>query len=57
MVERLVNLAKLGELATAYVRRSPQATAREFARYIAAVAEAGLREEEAACRARRPRSR
>jgi DNA helicase II / ATP-dependent DNA helicase PcrA len=29
------------------VRRSPQATAREFARYIAAVAEAGLREEEA----------
>ena len=35
------------ELAAAYVRRSPQATAREFARSIAAVAEAGLREEEA----------
>ena len=30
------------------MRRSPQATAREFARSIAAVAEAGLREEEAA---------
>ncbi|MFL5851817.1 MAG: ATP-dependent helicase [Solirubrobacteraceae bacterium] len=47
VVERLINLAKLSELATQYVRRSPQATAREFARYIAAVAEAGLREEEA----------
>ena len=43
VVERLVNLAKLSELATQYVRRSPQATSREFARYIAAVAEAGLR--------------
>ena len=47
VVERLVNLAKFGELATAYGRRSPQATPREFARYIGAVAEAGLREEEA----------
>ena len=47
VVERLVNLAKFAELAAAYVRRSPQATAREFARSIAAVAEAGLREEEA----------
>jgi superfamily I DNA/RNA helicase/RecB family exonuclease len=47
VVERLVNLAKFGELAAAYGRRSPQATPREFARYIAAVAEAGLREEEA----------
>src|SRR5205823_7078062 len=47
VVDRLVNLAKFGELATSYVRRSPQATPREFARYIAAVAEAGLREEEA----------
>ena len=45
--ERLVNLAKFGELAAAYVQRTPQATAREFARSIAAVAEAGLREEEA----------
>ncbi|HEY8866697.1 MAG TPA: ATP-dependent helicase, partial [Solirubrobacteraceae bacterium] len=47
VVERLVNLAKFGELASVYVRRSPQTTPREFARYIAAVAEAGLREEEA----------
>ena len=47
VVERLVNLAKFAELAAAYVRRAPQATAREFARSIAAVAEAGLREEEA----------
>ena len=54
VVERLVNLAKFGELAAAYVRRSPQATAREFARSIAAVADAGLREEEAAP-AERPR--
>ena len=47
VVERLVNLAKFGELAADYLRRSPQATAREFARAIAAVADAGLREEEA----------
>ncbi len=47
-VERLVNIAKLGELATAYMRREPTATARDFAGYLAAVAEAGLREEEAA---------
>ena len=46
VVERLVALARLGELATAYVRRSPQSTPREFARSIAAVAEAGLRDEE-----------
>jgi DNA helicase-2/ATP-dependent DNA helicase PcrA len=47
VVERLVNLAKFADLASAYVRRTPQATAREFARSIAAVADAGLREEEA----------
>jgi DNA helicase II / ATP-dependent DNA helicase PcrA len=46
VVERLVSLARLGELATAYVRRSPSATPREFARSIAAVADAGLRDEE-----------
>jgi DNA helicase-2/ATP-dependent DNA helicase PcrA len=45
--ERLLNIAKLGELATAYVRRTPDGTTRDFARYLAAVAEAGLREEEA----------
>src|SRR3954447_12170121 len=47
VVERLRNLARFAELAASYVRRAPQATAREFARSIAAVADAGLREEEA----------
>jgi DNA helicase-2/ATP-dependent DNA helicase PcrA len=47
-VERLVNIAKLSELASAYMRRQPEATPRDFVRYVAAVAEAGLREEEAA---------
>ncbi|MGI8803868.1 MAG: PD-(D/E)XK nuclease family protein, partial [Solirubrobacteraceae bacterium] len=47
VVERLVNLAKLGELAASHSRRAPQSTPREFARYIAAVADAGLGEEEA----------
>ena len=45
-VERLRNIAKLSELATAYMRREPQATARDFSRYLAAVAESGLPEEE-----------
>src|SRR4029453_15461234 len=44
VVERLRNLARLGELAADYVRRSPQSTPREFARSIAAVADAGLRD-------------
>jgi DNA helicase II / ATP-dependent DNA helicase PcrA len=47
VVERLQNLARFAGLAADYVRRTPQATARDFARAIAAVAEAGLREEEA----------
>ncbi len=46
VVERLRALAQFGELAAAYVRRRPQATPREFARSIAAVAEYGLREQE-----------
>jgi DNA helicase-2/ATP-dependent DNA helicase PcrA len=54
VVERLRNLARFAELAADYARRAPQATAREFARSIAAVADAGLREEEAAG-AERPR--
>ena len=45
VVERLQNLARFASLAADYVRRSPQATGREFARAIAAVAEAGLQEE------------
>jgi DNA helicase-2/ATP-dependent DNA helicase PcrA len=46
VVERLVALSRLGELAADHVRRAPQATARDFARYLAAVADAGLREDE-----------
>lgn len=46
VVERLLALARLGELATAHTRRTPTATARDFARYLAAVADAGLRDEE-----------
>ncbi len=41
VVERLRALARFGELASAYARRSPQATPREFARSIAAVADSG----------------
>ncbi len=46
VVERLRALARFGELAAAYVRRAPQATPREFARSISAVAEFGLSEQE-----------
>jgi DNA helicase-2/ATP-dependent DNA helicase PcrA len=46
VVERLRALAGFGELASAYVGRSPQATPREFARSVAAVADFGLREQE-----------
>jgi DNA helicase II / ATP-dependent DNA helicase PcrA len=46
VVERLRALARFGELASAFMRRSPQATPREFARSIAAVAEFGMREQE-----------
>ncbi len=48
VVERLRALAHFGELASAYVWRAPQATPREFARSIAAVADFGLREQEEA---------
>jgi DNA helicase-2/ATP-dependent DNA helicase PcrA len=44
VVERLRALARFGELASAHVSRAPQATAREFARSIAAVAEHGISE-------------
>ena len=46
-VERLVNIAKLADLASGFVRREPTASSRDFARYLAAVAEAGLPQEEA----------
>ncbi len=47
-VERLRNIAQLPELATAYMRREPQATPRDFTRYLKAVADSGLPEQEAA---------
>ena len=46
VVERLRALAAFGELASAYVGRTPQATPREFARSVAAVADFGLRDQE-----------
>ncbi|HEY5431014.1 MAG TPA: ATP-dependent DNA helicase, partial [Solirubrobacteraceae bacterium] len=46
VVERLRALAGFGELAGAYVARSPQSTPREFARSVTAVADFGLREQE-----------
>ena len=46
-VERLRNVAKLPDLATAYMRREPSATPRGFARYLKAVADSGLPEDEA----------
>jgi DNA helicase-2/ATP-dependent DNA helicase PcrA len=46
VVERLVMLSRFAEMAAAYVRRAPQATPREFARYAAAVADAGLGDDE-----------
>jgi DNA helicase II / ATP-dependent DNA helicase PcrA len=46
VVTRLRAMARFGELAGAYVTRLPQATAREFAISIAAVADYGLREQE-----------
>jgi DNA helicase II / ATP-dependent DNA helicase PcrA len=46
VVERLLALARLGDLAGAYARRAPQAAARDFARYVAAVAEAGVHDDD-----------
>jgi DNA helicase-2/ATP-dependent DNA helicase PcrA len=46
VVERLRALARFAELASTYLLRVPQATPREFARSISAVADAGLREQE-----------
>jgi DNA helicase-2/ATP-dependent DNA helicase PcrA len=46
VVERLRALARFGELASGYARRSPQATPRQFARSIAAVADFGVSERE-----------
>jgi DNA helicase II / ATP-dependent DNA helicase PcrA len=46
-IERLVNIAKLSDLAREFVRREPGATARDFTRYATAVAESGLAVHEA----------
>ena len=46
VVERLRALARFSELAAGHSRRRPQATAREFARLIAAMADAGLTEDD-----------
>jgi DNA helicase-2/ATP-dependent DNA helicase PcrA len=46
-LERLVNIAKFEELSAAWSRQKPRGTTRDFARYVVAAAEAGLREEEA----------
>jgi DNA helicase-2/ATP-dependent DNA helicase PcrA len=46
VVERLRALARFGELGSAFARRAPHATPREFARHVAAVADFGLREHE-----------
>jgi DNA helicase-2/ATP-dependent DNA helicase PcrA len=51
-VERLVNIAKLADLAAEYVRREPGSSSRDFTRYLAAVAESGLPEAEAAAAGR-----
>ena len=50
-VERLVNISKFAELAAAWVRREPGRSSRDFASYVSAVSQAGLREEEATVRA------
>ena len=46
VVERLRGAGPLRRVAPGYARRAPQATPREFARHIAAVADFGLREHE-----------
>ncbi len=51
-VERLRNIAVMPELATAFMRREPGATPRDFARYLRAVADSGLDWEEVPAPAR-----
>jgi DNA helicase II / ATP-dependent DNA helicase PcrA len=46
-LERLMNIAKFAGLATTWLRRTAGGSAREFAAYVVAAAEAGLREDEA----------
>jgi DNA helicase-2/ATP-dependent DNA helicase PcrA len=42
VAERLLGLSRLAELAAAWARREPHASTRDFARYLSAVAEAGV---------------
>ena len=51
-VERLRNIAVMPELATAFMRREPGATPRDFARYLRAVSDSGLEWEEVPAPAR-----
>ncbi len=44
--ERLVSLSRLGDIATAWVRREPHGSNRDFVRYLAAISEAGVRPED-----------
>jgi DNA helicase-2/ATP-dependent DNA helicase PcrA len=52
--ERLVSLARLGELAAAWTRREPRASTRDFVRYLTAVADAGELDAGAALDTARP---
>jgi superfamily I DNA/RNA helicase/RecB family exonuclease len=42
VAERLLGLSRLAELAAAWARREPQGSTRDFARYLSAVADAGV---------------
>ena len=42
VAERLLGLARLAELATAWARREPHGSTRDFSRYLSAVADAGV---------------
>jgi len=42
VAERLLGLSRLAELATAWARREPHGSTRDFVRYLSAVAEAGV---------------
>jgi superfamily I DNA/RNA helicase/RecB family exonuclease len=42
VAERLLGLARLAELATAWARREPHGSTRDFVRHLSAIAEAGL---------------
>jgi DNA helicase II / ATP-dependent DNA helicase PcrA len=47
VAERLLGLSRLAELATAWTRREPHGSTRDFVRYLSAVAEAGVESEDA----------